>query len=537
MYRRDSSRQLTRPRGGDLASAIGAVLCSLVLAGPAIGQEGSSSPGTPATGGPSTGTPSTPSTPPPATTAPVFAPPLPPPPSQTRLPQTFQAPAIPPGTNFTITKSLTLSEEYSDNFRLSAVNRESNFRTMLTGGLGLIVNLPRTQGTLSSSLAVAHDSVKDEIDPSFFPSFTGSIRHMFTPRLSLTLTDSLVRSDDPNLGDEGGLRRERGTFTSNSFTAAVDWTLDLIALQFYYRNSLFFGSGEEQNTISHVFGTTATTPLGPLMSLTGGYELSLRDTSAGTTTTVTGGTVTTESDRTVLSHRLFGSLSRTLSTYLTAGVSASVSFDDSNIDNNNGNNNNGNDDSSSAFGNRIYNVSLFGAYGSPAGLTVSSSVGVSVVDQDNRKSQIAFTTNTAAAYSFARAQVSLSVSQDFRQTAEEGQDFGLVLSRTITAAFTYPITPFVTLGLRAQYSRNEPTGSGNDVNSEATEFYTAGANVGWQVLRWLRASLDYTYSLRRNDNSSTLSASGEATSRSSSAATNGRDVFENRATLTLSGSF
>jgi hypothetical protein len=513
------------------------VLCSFALAGPAIGQEGSSSPGAPpATGGPSAGTPSTP---PPAATAPVFVPPLPPPPSQTRLPQAFQAPAITPGLNFTITKSLTLSEEYSDNFRLSAVNRESNFRTMLTGGLGLIINLPRTQGTLSSSLGVAHDTVKDEIDPSFFPSFSGSVRHQFTPRLSLTLTDSLVRSDDPNLGDEGGLRRERGTFTSNSFTAAVDWTLDLIALQFYYRNSLFFGSGDEQNTISHVFGTTASTPLGPLMSLTGGYELSLRNTSGGTTTTDTGGTIVTDNrdTGTVLSHRLFGSLSRTLSQYLTAGVSASVSFDDSNINNNNNGNNNGDDDSSSAFGNRIYNVSLFGAYGTPAGLTVSSSVGVSVVDQDNRKPQIAFTTNTAAAYSFAKGQVSLSVSQDFRQTAEEGQNFGLVLSRTITAAFTYPITPFVTFGLRAQYSRNEPTGSGNDVNSEAAEFYTAGANVGWQVLRWLRASLDYTYSLRRNDNSSSLSVSGDTVSRSSTTATNGRDVFENRATLTLSGSF
>jgi hypothetical protein len=167
---------------------------------------------------------------------------------------------------------------------------------------------------------------------------------------------------------------------------------------------------------------------------------------------------------------------------------------------------------------------------------LSSSVGVSLVDQDARKPQIAFTTNTSGSYRWTKAQVSLSVSQDFRQTAEEGQNFGLVLSRIVTAGFTYPITPFITMGLRASYSRQEPTGSGNDANSEASEFFSAGANASWQVLRWLRASLDYTYSLRRSDTSNSLSVSG-GTSTSTSAATTRGDVSENRATLTLSGSF
>lgn len=492
-----------------------------------MAQDSSSSPGAPGSPAPSSGTPSTPAT----TTAP-FAPPLPPPPSQTRLPTAFQLPITSPGASFTLTKSLTLSEEWSDNFRLVPTNREQNFRTTLSAGLGLIINTPLTQGNLTSSLAVAHDTVNDELDPSFFPSFAGSIRHRITPRLSVTLTDSLVRSDDPNLGDQGGLRRERGVFTSNTFSAALDWTLDLIALQFYYRNSLFIGSGNDENTLTHVFGTTASTPIGPLMNLSGGYELSLRDTtnSSGNTTSGTFNTDNRDTGTTV-SHRIFGSLSRTLNLYTTAGVSASVSFDDSNTENSS---NSSND--SSGFGSRIYNVSLFTAYGTPAGLSISGSVGVSVIDQDTRKPEVAFTTNSSASYSWAKAQISLSVSQDFRQTAEEGQNFGLVLSRIITGAFTYSITPFITMGLRATYSRQEPTGSGNDVNSESAEFYTAGANVGWQVLRWLRASLDYTYSLRRNDNSNSLSVSG-GSSRSTGTSANGRDITENRATLTLSGSF
>ena len=142
--------------------------------------------------------------------------------------------------------------------------------------------------------------------------------------------------------------------------------------------------------------------------------------------------------------------------------------------------------------------------------------------------------NTSFSYRFVRAVISLGLFQDFRQTAEEGQDFGLVVTRTINGTFSYQLTPFINTNLRASYSRNEPTGSGNSSSSQATSTFTAGGGLSWQVLRWLSMRLDYTHTERSSDNSRTLT-SGSASSGSSSSAST--DDSENRALLSLSASF
>ena len=441
---------------------------------------------------------------------------MPPPPSQTRVPGPFQEPFLAaPTTSFELHPSFGFTEEYTDNFTLSSRGRTDNFRSSLNTGLSLLINRPRTKGTVSGNLRASQDSATGQADYQIFPTLNGSVRHTFDPRLSLTVTDSFTRSDEPSQGDQGGLRRERRTFTSNSFSLSVDWLLDLIATQSYYRNSVFFGGAD---TTSHILGFNATTRLGALMSLTGGYEYSLRETSGGTSSAATGTTTTSRGASTEsTSHRVLGSLSRQVGQFGSAGLSSSYSM-----------NSTGDNDS------RTWNISVFTAYGLPTGLSLSSSLGYSLLDSDQGDTFSTVSTNTNASYRFVRAAISLGVFQDFRETAEEGQDFGIVVTRTLTGTFTYQLTPFINTHLRASYSRNEPTGSGNSASSQASAAFTTGAGLSWQALRWLSMTLDYTHTERSTDNSRTLTSGNSSTASSSSAPS---DVSENRAFLSLSASF
>jgi hypothetical protein len=441
---------------------------------------------------------------------------VPPPPSQTRVPGPFREPFLAaPTTSFELHPSFGFTEAYTDNFTLGSSGRTHNFRSSLNTGFSLLINRPRTKGTVSGNISASQDSATGQADYQIFPTLNGSVRHTFDPRLSLTVTDSFTRSDEPSQGDQGGLRRERRTFTSNSFSLSVDWLLDLIATQSYYRNSVFFGGAD---TTSHILGFNATTRLGALMSLTGGYEYSLRETSGGTSSAATGTTTTSRSASTEsTSHRVLGSLSRRVGQFGSAGVSSSYSMSST-------------DDNDS----RTWNISLFSAYGLPTGFSLSGSIGYSLHDSDRGGALSTISSNTNASYRFVRAVISLGVFQDFRQTAEEGQDFGVVVTRTMTGTFSYQLTPFINTNLRTSYSRNEPTEGGTGASAQASSTFTAGGGLSWQILRWLGMSLDYTHTERSTDTSRTLTTGSTSTASSSSTSS---DVSENRAVLSLTASF
>jgi hypothetical protein len=79
--------------------------------------------------------------------------------------------------------------------------------------------------------------------------------------------------------------------------------------------------------------------------------------------------------------------------------------------------------------------------------------------------------------------------------------------------------------LTASYSENEPTGTGNDSSGGRQKALTYGASLNWQVVRWLTASLQYTYTKQygRDAFSQDIGATG--------------NFAENRATLSLFATF
>jgi hypothetical protein len=175
---------------------------------------------------------------------------------------------------------------------------------------------------------------------------------------------------------------------------------------------------------------------------------------------------------------------------------------------------------------RIYNASLFGAYGLPTGLSLSGSVGYSILQSDAEDTEGGVSANFNASYRFARAVLSVGVFQDFRQTGQQGENFGTVASRSYFSSFLYQFTPFINGVARVTYTENEPTGTGNVRRSGSQTTLTYGASLNWQVLRWLTASLDYTYTKQTGAdvfNQSAFGGSGE--------------YAENRARLALFATF
>jgi hypothetical protein len=459
---------------------------------------------------------------------------VPPPPSQTNIPAPLAIPGVPGvagaptfpgafaptvatirGATLEFHPTLHLGEQYTDNFFLTSTRTEENFRSIFGPGFTLLLNGARTFGALSTTVDLVHDTASHSGDDvKVFPSVTAAVRYAFDPRLSLTVSDSYIRNDQASAVDQFGIRTGRQTFESNAFTAAVDWLIDQFATQAYYRNTLFINEGGSGNNISNVTGAAGTSDtLTHILGVNGstriatdytarlGYEFSRTDSLNG----VSSSSSTSNST----GHLVFGSLSRQFGLFTTGGVSSSYSHQTLNNTN-------------------IVNVSLFGAYGLPTGLSVSSSVGYSLLNSDTESGTSGFTTNTTVAYLFTRAVISAGVFQDFRQTAQQGQNFGTVQTRSYFGSFLYQITPFINTTLQASYTENEPTGTGNTTGGRTQTVLAAGPSLNWQILRWLVASLSYTWSKRTG---------ASAFDSSSSGVTSTGDIVENRAALNLFATF
>jgi hypothetical protein len=487
--------------------------------------------------------PITPGTPP-STTLPPWTPPLPPAPSQTNIPAPLPipvpgAPGLPGTPGYVGIPNLTLpgafaptvttvrgatlefhptarvSEEYSDNFFETSSHAEENFRSTFGPGFVLLLNGARTFGSFSTTVDLVHDTAKDSGDDvKVFPSMNAAIRYLFTPRLSVTLTDTFLRNDSPNVADQFGLRRGRQIFDTNTLGVTVDWLLDRIATQAYYRNVLFFnesgsGSGTGTGSVGHnvnqndqitnILGVNASTRIAVDYLIRAGYEFSRTDTLNGQGSTGT-------NDNT--SHTVFAAVSRQFGLYTTGGLSTSANFQSDNST-------------------RVYNVSLFGAYGLPSGLSLSAAVGYSILDSDTQSSEGTVSANVAASYRFNRAFFSVGVVQDYRQTAQQGQNFGTVLTRSYFGSFLYQWTPFINTTLQVTYSEDEPTGTGNQQSSGSQNRLSYGASLNWQLLRWLTASLQYTYTHQ----------TGTSTFGNNQGLFGGGDFSENRASLNFFATF
>ena len=384
-----------------------------------------------------------------------------------------------------------LSEQWTDNFNQTASNKQTNFRTTLGPGGNFVVNGPTTKGFLSGNAGLTYDTAPNSSNFNVFPTITAGLQQIFTPRLSLSLANTYVRNNNPTYGDVFGLNTQRQTFTSNYFSASLNYLIDIISTQLYYRNSIYNTSGSNStiggnntsDNTSNIIGASASTQVGVYNTVSLGYEYSWSDTS-GDASGINSG----ESHGNLVT----ASITRQTGTYSSVGVTGSYAVYSP----------------SQQPDNHIWNFSVFSTYGLPSGLSFSGSVGVSQFSQEGQPTSTGVTSNSSVSYTFGPAVASLAIFSGFRNTGLEGQNFGVVQTQAYTASLSYAFTPLVTGSVSGVYSENSPTGSGNNANGQNSSNLAATANLSWQLLRWLNLNGNYTYLLRSNPTTGSLTGSG-----------------------------
>ena len=378
----------------------------------------------------------------------------------------------------------TLFTTYTDNFFRTEHNRESNLRTGIISDHLLYINGAFTKGSIATSLNFNHDTVAGA-EGNFFPSLVGRIEWQATPRLVLSASDSLSRSDDPSRADRLSLRNTRVTFASNVFEADAYYSLDAYSARAYYRLSTFQDDGGD-DTLSHTVGVSGSTRLGASSTGTLGYEYIDSTTDGTTGKSVTRG------------HSITASLSRQLNPFTSAGVSGGYSYRTQKEPGINDH-----------F--QTLNVSLFNNYVLPGRFVAAANVGYSRIIADDGRTADSFTTSTSLTYLFARAVASIVLDKGFSETFALGQDFGVVETQGVTLTLTYPFTPLIFGSGSVYYRDNKDTQIGGGRSDFNTDSYGGQVSVSYRLLSWLTLLLEYAYSHEKTaDRSKVIENRGRA---------------------------
>ncbi len=441
---------------------------------------------------------------------PPWMPPIAPPPAQAHppgaLPANF-AVAFGARKMFEFIPTLSVSEQWTDNFNQTASNKQTNFRSTVGPGGNFIINGPTTKGTISSNAGLTYDTAPNSSNFNVFPTITGALLQTLSPRLSLTLTDTYVRNNSPSYTSQFGLNTQRQTYSANSFSAGLNYLIDLMSTQAYYRNSAYYTGGSNgNNTTSNIIGLGASTQVGLYNTVRLGYEFSWSDTSGTSSGTNSGQTT---------GNLFTASVARQTGTYSSIGLQGSYQQISP----------------SQQADEAIWSVSVFSTYGLPSGLSMSSSIGFNEFTQGGQSST-GVTSNSNMSYRFGPAAVSVGIFSGFNQTGLTGQNFGIQKTQAYTGTFLYTFTPVLTGSVGATYAENTPTGSGNNStgsgnNSSSSNFststFTSTANLSYRFLPWLSLSAYYSYLLLSNPTTGSLTGSGT--------------IPVNTATITLGATF
>jgi predicted porin len=150
----------------------------------------------------------------------------------------------------------TLAEDYFSNFNQdSGGDGGEEYRTSLT--LGTVYRLEKDRGFVSLANTITGNYEARGQDGNIGYANLALNMGYELPRVSLALSDSLVRSDDITQVSTGNIREGRETFTRNSVSPQIRYAFSrLTSVTLAYTNTIVVNEGEGGNTeISHAITT------------------------------------------------------------------------------------------------------------------------------------------------------------------------------------------------------------------------------------------------------------------------------------------
>ena len=403
--------------------------------------------------------------------------PIGPPPTVPAAPQRVLPPTVGiRGGTFQFEPSLTLLEEYTDNFNLTERDKQSNFRTVLSPGLALRINSPLTMGLIAYTFSPTYDTATDDV--SLFHSLLGQITWRANPRWQLTLADTFTRSDEPAEADRLALRQERRTFTTNTFALVSDYLIGRVATRQAYQLVTFFDD-DDTNTLTQLVSASATVPIYRINLFSLGYEYVTTKTTGGTDAQA--GSAADDFD--LQGHQATLSVSRQISSSTSLGVNTSYGWRNDTSDG---------DDTDY----QIWNAGPFVRYELPGRLLLDASIGVSGLTSSTQTFGPSVSTASSLTYQLARARATLAVDRGFSETFTAGENFGVVETEGAQGTLSYRITPLLTSSASGFYRRSELTRIADTTapdRNEKTKRWGGSVTLSWRVLRNLLMNLTYTY--------------------------------------------
>jgi predicted porin len=420
--------------------------------------------------------------------------------------------------------TLSLSEDFSDNFFLTESNRQPGYRTSMD--IGTVYRLASGPSFVSLANTINANYEARSGDKNFgFANLSLNAGYQL-PRLSLALSESFIRSDSIEEATPVGVRRGRTPFLSNIITPQVRYDLTrTTAVNFAYTNTLVRNESPEPDsagtvvsagspgladTTAHSFTAGVQHSFTSALSSNGSYTFTTANSTPGDSTTTAStvvGDTRVHAPSLELSY-LFGP--RTTGSLRAFGTIT--------------------DESDGGENSQFYGVTVGVRRQLTSFLRGYFAVGPTVLDRENRgprffpnwqvslDSPIPLTRQTS---------LTLSTQQNLTNTATDVQNVGVVLEQSASLTLSHTVSRDLLASLFANYTRTEflqgTTGTSTSVQGGTDNFWSAGAGVSYALTQILSLYAGYRYQ-RANTTGTTTTATTD-------------NFDENRITVSLSVAF
>ncbi len=166
------------------------------------------------------------------------------------------------------TFSVGLRETYDDNVGTNNANKQSALETSISPGVVVDFPMGNTEFTAGYTFTGTYytQTAGTGKNLQYSNQFSAQLKHDFSERFTLNISDYLVDSPDPNIYGTTGTPYRDGQNLSNAFTGGLSaqWT-PLLGTQTTYSNTIVrylnnpdeaADQDNEQNTVSHTFSFT-----------------------------------------------------------------------------------------------------------------------------------------------------------------------------------------------------------------------------------------------------------------------------------------
>ncbi len=409
--------------------------------------------------------------------------------------------------------TVSLTEDYSDNFFYSEHNREDEFRTGVS--IGTVYRLEGGRSFLSLANTISADyAARSELSNFGFANLSLNTGYQL-PRLSLSLSESFIRSDYLEEVSPPGIQAIRRTVLRNSVSPQVRYDLTpTTAVNLAYTNTIIRNGEEEQAAAE-----TAQTALGN--SISHGFTTGLQHwftRTLSSSVSYSFSTVDSEDFGDTQSHTASADLAYRISAKTTTSLQAFGTVTNRSA---------GEPDS------RLYGANMGVRRQLTSFLTAFVAIGPVVLEREGRGTRVFpnWQANLDGALPLTRyTTLMFSTAQGIHNTAGDVDDVGLVLSQSANLTLSHSVSRDLHTSLFAGYTRTElleNIGTGESVQGKEVNVWMAGARLSYALTHILSLGLSYRYQHRNSNVPITTSDQDRF----------GSNFDENRVTLSLTAAF